>query len=129
MKYQKTVKCKLFVTKSGMWVEISGKNSKSDILFCFKFSQIRWFYGSVIAGVLTYVTITTFWLVSSFFSLEVEKLFQHNILKIIDRNYFFQGCKIWCYIYLSLSKGTTLFLCCFTDHFVLNLLKSSWTID
>ena len=84
MKYQKTVKCKLFVTKSGMWVEISGKNSKSDILFCFKFSQIRWFYGSVIAGVLTYVTITTFWLVSSFFSLEVEKLFQHNILKLIE---------------------------------------------
>ena len=84
MKYQKTVKCKLFVTKSGMWVEISGKNSKSDILFCFKFSQIRWFYGSVIAGVLTYVTITTFWSVSSFFSLEVEKLFQHNILKLIE---------------------------------------------
>ena len=84
MKYQKTVKCKLFITKSGMWVEIGEKNSKSEILFCFKFSQIRWFYGSVIAGVLTYVTITTFWLVSSFFSLEVEKLFQHNILKLIE---------------------------------------------
>lgn len=67
-----------------MWVEISEKNSKSEILFCFKFSQIRWFYGSVIAGVLTYVTITTFWLVSSFFSLEIEKLFQHNILKLTE---------------------------------------------
>ena len=33
MKYQKTVKCKLFVTKSGMWVEIGQKNSKSEILF------------------------------------------------------------------------------------------------
>ena len=84
MKYQKTVKCKLFLTKSGMQVEIGEKNSKSEILFCFKFSQIRWFYGSVIAGVLTYVTITTFWLVSSFFSLEVEKLFQHNIFKLIE---------------------------------------------
>ena len=84
MKYQKTVKCKLCVTKSGMWVEISEKNSKSEILFCFKFSQIRWFYGSVIAGVLTYVTITTFWSVSSFFFFEVEKPFQHNILILIE---------------------------------------------
>ena len=66
-----------------MWVEISEKNSKSEILFCFKFSQIRWFYGSVIAGVLTYVTITTFWLVSSFFPLE-KKHFKHNILKLIE---------------------------------------------
>ena len=60
------------------------KIQNQKFFFCFKFSQIRWFYGSVIAGVLTYVTITTFWLVSSFFSLEVEKLFQHNILKLIE---------------------------------------------
>ncbi|XP_058941232.2 uncharacterized protein [Pocillopora verrucosa] len=44
-------------------------------------SEIRWFYGSVIAGVLTYVTITTFWVA------RYGVTFTYPLAKIVGSNY------------------------------------------
>lgn len=39
MKYQKTVKCKLFITKSGMWVEIGEKIRNQKFFFASNFHR------------------------------------------------------------------------------------------